>query len=63
MRVCRFKVVGVSMEKRCYYEVLGVERTASEDEIRKLDPEIRSFFNVNTPYDLEAARLLIGERD
>ena len=27
-----------------------------EDEIRQIDPEIRSFFNVNTPYDLEAAR-------
>ena len=34
-----------------------------EDEIRKLDPEIRSFFNVNTPYDLEAARHLIGDRE
>ena len=33
-----------------------------EDEIRKIDPEIRSFFNVNTPYDLEAARHLIGDR-
>jgi molybdopterin-guanine dinucleotide biosynthesis protein A len=32
-----------------------------EDEIRQIDPEIRSFFNVNTPYDLEAARHLIGE--
>ena len=33
-----------------------------EDEIRKIDPEIRSFFNVNTPYDLEAARhILAGE--
>ena len=30
-----------------------------EDEIRKIDPEIRSFFNVNTPYDLEAARHLL----
>ena len=33
-----------------------------EEEIRKIDPEIRSFFNVNTPYDLEAARHLIGDR-
>ena len=33
-----------------------------EDEIRQVDPEIRSFFNVNTPYDLEAARHLVGER-
>jgi molybdenum cofactor guanylyltransferase len=31
-----------------------------EDEIRQIDPEIRSFFNVNTPYDLEAARHLIA---
>ena len=31
-----------------------------EEEIRKLDPEIRSFFNVNTPYDLEAARHIIA---
>jgi molybdopterin-guanine dinucleotide biosynthesis protein A len=27
-----------------------------EQEIRTIDPEIRSFFNVNTPDDLEAAR-------
>jgi molybdenum cofactor guanylyltransferase len=33
----------------------------SEDEIRQIDPDIRSFFNVNTPYDLEAARHLIAE--
>ena len=33
-----------------------------EEEIRKIDPEIHSFFNVNTPYDLEAARHLIGDR-
>ena len=33
-----------------------------EEEIRKIDPEIRSFFNVNTPYDLEAARHLLGAR-
>ena len=31
-----------------------------EEDIRKIDPEIRSFFNVNTPYDLEAARHLIA---
>ena len=33
-----------------------------DDEIRKIDPEIRSFFNVNTPYDLEAARLILAEQ-
>jgi molybdopterin-guanine dinucleotide biosynthesis protein A len=32
-----------------------------EEDIRKIDPEIRSFFNVNTPYDLEAARHLLGD--
>ena len=31
-----------------------------EEEIRRIDPEIRSFFNVNTPYDLEAARHLLA---
>ena len=34
-----------------------------EHEIRQIDPEIRSFFNVNTPYDLEAARHLLGNRE
>jgi len=33
-----------------------------EDEIRRIDPEIRSFFNVNTPYDLEAARHILAEQ-
>jgi molybdopterin-guanine dinucleotide biosynthesis protein A len=28
------------------------------DELRRLDPEARSFYNVNTPDELEAARLL-----
>ena len=32
-----------------------------EEDIRKIDPEIRSFFNVNTPYDLEAARHIAAE--
>lgn len=33
-----------------------------EGELRQVDPDIRSFFNVNTPGDLEAARHLIGDR-
>ena len=35
-------------------------RTVPEDEIRSVDPELRSFFNVNTPEDLERARALAG---
>jgi molybdenum cofactor guanylyltransferase len=38
-------------------------RRVQEDEIRQIDPDIRSFFNVNTPYDLEAARHLLGDRE
>jgi molybdenum cofactor guanylyltransferase len=33
-------------------------RLIPEDEIRKIDPEGRSFLNVNTPSDLDRARLL-----
>ena len=35
-------------------------RTLSEDEVRSVDPDLRSFFNVNTPEDLERARTLAG---
>ena len=31
-------------------------REVGEEELRRLDPELRSFFNVNTPEDLEWAR-------
>ncbi len=31
-------------------------REVAEEELRALDPELRSFFNVNTPEDLEWAR-------
>jgi len=31
-------------------------REVSEDELRAIDPDLRSFFNVNTPEDLEWAR-------
>ncbi|MEE9203428.1 MAG: NTP transferase domain-containing protein, partial [Nitrospirales bacterium] len=38
-------------------------RLVFEDEIRDLDPQFLSFFNVNTPADLEFARkLLAGQR-
>ncbi len=34
-------------------------REVSEVELRALDPDLRSFFNVNTPEDLETARALV----
>lgn len=34
----------------------------TEDEIRRIDPEGRSFLNVNTPSDLDRARFLYGDR-
>ncbi len=33
-------------------------REVADHELRGLDPELRSFFNINTPADLERARLL-----
>ncbi|MBS0149700.1 MAG: molybdenum cofactor guanylyltransferase [Nitrospira sp.] len=36
-------------------------RLITEDEIRKIDPDGRSFLNVNTPSDLERARSLCGD--
>ncbi len=35
-------------------------REVAEDELRRFDPELRSFFNVNTPEDLEWARSIVG---
>ncbi len=35
-------------------------RKVSAAEVQELDPEFRSFFNVNTPADLERARSLVG---
>ena len=37
-------------------------RLISEDEIRKIDPDGRSFLNVNTPSDLELARSLCADQ-
>jgi len=37
-----------------------VRRVAS-DELRPLDPLLRSFMNVNTPDELEAARQVLGQ--
>ncbi len=37
-------------------------RLITEDEIRKIDPDGRSFLNVNTPSDLELARSLCADR-
>jgi molybdopterin-guanine dinucleotide biosynthesis protein A len=37
-------------------------RIVSEDEIRALDPELLSFFNVNTPEDYQRALQLMAER-
>lgn len=36
-------------------------RSVNEDELRRLDPELLSFFNVNTPQDYERARRLAGK--
>jgi molybdenum cofactor guanylyltransferase len=33
-------------------------RFVTEGEVRQIDPEGRSFININTPADFEAARLL-----
>jgi molybdopterin-guanine dinucleotide biosynthesis protein A len=35
-------------------------RQISEDELRAVDPALRSFFNVNTPADLDTARSLLA---
>lgn len=44
-----------------FYPRLRV-REVGEGEMRDLDPELRSFFNVNTPEDLELARSLALDR-
>ncbi len=36
-------------------------REVGEGELRRWDPELRSFVNVNRPDDLERARLILGE--
>jgi molybdopterin-guanine dinucleotide biosynthesis protein A len=36
-------------------------RLVTEDEVRRIDPEGRSFLNINTPSDLEAARTLYAD--
>ncbi|MER3397895.1 MAG: molybdenum cofactor guanylyltransferase [Chloroflexota bacterium] len=35
-------------------------RYVAEAQLRVVDPELRSFFNINTPADLELARSLVG---
>ena len=35
-------------------------RTVTEEEVRSVDPDLRSFFNVNTPEDVARARTLAG---
>lgn len=37
-------------------------RTVEADEMRPYDPELLTFFNINTPEDLERARRMIGRR-
>jgi len=37
-------------------------REVTEPELRALDPELRSFFNINTPEDLDQARVLASSR-
>lgn len=36
-------------------------RLITEDQIRQIDPEGRSFLNVNTPFDLDRARSVYGD--
>jgi molybdopterin-guanine dinucleotide biosynthesis protein A len=38
-------------------------RAVPEEELRALDPDLRSFFNVNTPADLELAERWAAEGD
>ena len=38
-------------------------RVVMEDVVRSVDPDLRSFFNVNTPEDLERAREMANSRD
>ena len=42
------------------FSAVRVRRVAS-DELRPLDPLLRSFMNVNTPDELEAARQVLGQ--
>jgi molybdopterin-guanine dinucleotide biosynthesis protein A len=44
-----------------FYPELRV-RIVRETEIREIDPEFRSFFNVNNPADLEKARALASRK-
>jgi molybdopterin-guanine dinucleotide biosynthesis protein A len=48
-------------EKRMISYLSAVRvREVFEDELRALDPELRSFFNVNTPEDLDWARSIVN---
>jgi molybdopterin-guanine dinucleotide biosynthesis protein A len=48
-------------EKRMISYLSAVRvREVFEDELRVLDPELRSFFNVNTPEDLDWARSIVN---
>ncbi|MGE5619078.1 MAG: molybdenum cofactor guanylyltransferase [Sphingomonadaceae bacterium] len=38
-------------------------REVGEEDLRAVDPNLRSFFNVNTPSDLERARALVAQRE
>jgi molybdopterin-guanine dinucleotide biosynthesis protein A len=38
-------------------------RIVPEEEIRALDPELRSFFNVNTPEDYQRALQLMADKN
>ena len=38
--------------KRDYYEILGLKRDSGEEEIKKVDPSLLSFMNVNTKKEL-----------
>jgi molybdopterin-guanine dinucleotide biosynthesis protein A len=43
------------------HKLARVVYVAVEDEIRKIDPELRSFFNVNTKQDVARAEMIIRE--
>ena len=52
-----------SGEQRLFKALLALHPHEVEaDELRALDPDLRTFFNVNTPDDLVAARRMAREQ-
>ena len=44
----RYKMTGIFAQMNVY--------DIPEEQLRRIDPELKSFFNINTPADLDAAR-------